>query len=94
MHTSECRLQDMDLPYWVHLFIIYLILGIKRVTVASNNKAGVLFAINVLSNNFFDNDKDKAAYIATNEEYFSEHSDETKENMDNKEGMHIFYAIT
>ena len=61
---------------------------------ASNNKAGVLFAINVLSDNFFDNDKDKAAYIATNEEYFREHSDETEANMDNKEGMHIFYAIT
>ena len=69
-------------------------MGIKRVIVVSNNKAGVLFAINVLSDNFFDNDKDKAAYIATNEEYFREHRDETEANMDNKEGMHVFYAIT
>ena len=47
----------------------------------------------VLSDNFFDNDKDKAAYIATNEEYFSKHSDKTEANMDSKEGIHIFYAI-
>ena len=62
---------------------------------AFQKKADVLFAINVLSDNFFNNDKDKEleAYAATIEEYFRENDDETDANTDNEEGMHICCAI-
>ena len=59
-----------------------------RAMAASNKKADVLFALNILSDNFFDTDKDKEAYAATIEEYFGESGDETKTNTDNEEGMH------
>ena len=60
----------------------------KRAMAASNKKADVLFALNILSDNFFDTDEDKEAYAATIEEYFEESSDETETNTDNEEGMH------
>ena len=58
-----------------------------RAMAASNNKADVLFALNVLSDNFFDTDEDKEAYAATIEEYFGESGDETETNTDSEEGM-------
>ena len=61
--------------------------------VASQNKADVLCVIDVLSDNFFNNDGDKDVYAATIEEYFGESGDESDVNMDNDEGMHIHCAI-
>ena len=58
-----------------------------RAMVASNKKADVLFALNILSDNFFDNDKDKETYTATIEEYFGESGDEMETNTGNNEGM-------
>ena len=59
-----------------------------RVMVASNKKADVLCALNVLLDNFFDTDEDKEAYTATIEEYFGETGDETEANTDNELGVH------
>ena len=59
-----------------------------RVMAASNKKADVFFALNLLSDNFFDTNEDKEAYMATIEEYFGERGDETETNTDNEEGMH------
>ena len=74
---------------FVHRFVIT---GCEiRAMAAFQKKADVLFAINVLSDNFFNNDKE--AYAATIEEYFRENDDETDANMDNEEGMHICCAI-
>ena len=58
-----------------------------RAMVASNKKADVLFALNILSDNFFDNDEDKEAYAATIEKYFGEGGDEMETNTGNEEGM-------
>ena len=60
---------------------------------ASYKKGDVLFAINVLTDNFFDDDADKEAYAAVIEEYFGESGDEMDANTDNEEGMHIRCTI-
>ena len=76
---------------FVHRFVIT---GREiRAMAASQKKADVLFAIDVLSENFFNNDGDKDAYAATIEEYFGESGDETDANTDNEEGMHFCCAI-
>ena len=76
---------------FVHRFVIT---GREiRAMAASYKKGDVLFTINVLSDNFFDDDTDKEAYAAVIEEYFGESDDETDANTDNEEGMHIRCAI-
>ena len=75
---------------FVHRFVMT---GHEIRAMASYKKGDVLFAINVLSDNFFDDDTDKEAYAAVIEEYFGESGDETDANMDNEEGMHIRCAI-
>ena len=57
---------------------------------ATNKKADVLFAINALSDNFFDKE-DNDAYSAVIEEYFAESGDKTETNTDNEEGMHFLH---
>ena len=58
-----------------------------RAMAASNKQADILFALNVLLDNF-DNDEDKEAYEATIEEYFGKSGDEIETITDNEEGMH------
>ena len=55
------------------------------VMAASKKKGDVLFAINALSDGFFDAD-DNDAYTELIEEYFGESGDETETNTDNEEG--------
>ena len=57
------------------------------VMTASNKKAVVIFAINVLSDNFFNKDEGNNAYSTLIEKYFVESGDETEANTDNEEGM-------
>ena len=59
------------------------------VMAASKRKGDVLFAINALSNSFFDTE-DNNVYTELNEEYFGESGDETEANTDNEEGMQPF----
>ena len=66
----------------------FVIAGRETTSMAgSSKKADVLFAINVLSDNFFDKDEDREAYAATLETYFGESGNETESNTDNEEGM-------
>ena len=69
-------------------FVYRFVIAARETTVmaASNKKADVLFAINILSDNFFDKDEDNNAYSALIEEYFAESGDETETNTDNEEG--------
>ena len=55
---------------------------------ASKRKGDVLFAINALSDGFFDAD-DNDAYTGLIEEYFGESGDETETNTDNEEGSTV-----
>ena len=55
-------------------------------TMAATKKGDVLFAINVLSDNFFDKD-DNDTYSTLIEDYFAESGDKTETNTDNEEGM-------
>ena len=55
---------------------------------ASKKKGDVLFAINALSDGFFDAD-DNDAYTELIEEYFGESRDEMETNMDNEEGTTV-----
>ena len=57
------------------------------VMVASNKKGDLLFAINALSEDFFDKNEDNEAYTALIEEYFGESGDETEANTDDEEGV-------
>ena len=52
---------------------------------ASKRKGDVLFAINALSDSFFDTEDN--AYTELTEEYFGKSGDETEANMDNEEGI-------
>ena len=56
---------------------------------ASRRKGDVLFAINALSDSFFDAE-DNHAFTELIEEYFGESGDETEANTDNEEGMRFF----
>ena len=55
---------------------------------ASKRKGDVLFAINALSDGFFDA-HDNDVYTELIEEYFGESGDETETNTDNKEGTTV-----
>ena len=55
---------------------------------ASKRKGDVLFAINALSDGFFDAD-DNDAYTGLIEAYFDESGDETETNTDNEEGSTV-----
>ena len=61
-------------------------------TMTATKKGDVLFAINVLSDNFFDKD-DNDAYSALIEDYFAESGDETETNTDNEEGMQCPHSL-
>ena len=56
------------------------------VMAASKRKGDVLFAINALSDSFYDAE-DNHAFTELIEEYFGESGDETEANTDNEEGM-------
>ena len=56
------------------------------VMAASRRKGDVFFAINALSNSFFDAE-DNHAFTELIEEYFGESGDKTEANTDNEEGM-------
>ena len=70
-------------------FVYRFVIAWREITTMaeSKKKADVLFAINLLSDNFFDKEEDNEAYAALIEEYFGESGDETDANTDNEEGM-------
>ena len=61
--------------------------------VGSNKKADVLFALNILSDNFFDKEEDNEAFASVIEEYFRESGDETETNTDTEEGIRIHNTV-